>query len=219
MEDILLHGLGSMGRLLFAEMEKDERFCVRAFVCDDRYYTQDSFAEKKIYKASEVVKAFPPSSIRVISTGVYSSLRERYDSYRQMKDKGYRFINFISKKAMVADDVLMGENNIVFAGVYLDYFGKMGDCNVVRPQVYIGHNFNIGNGVYVAPNCSIAGYATIEDLSFIGIGATVLERLVIAKETLIGAASLVTKCTEPYAQYIGAPAKKVKTHQETGILL
>ncbi len=219
MDDLLIHGTGSMGRLLFSEILEYKSFNVKAFVCDDKYYKNDDFMGVPVYKVSEVEKFFPASSIPVISTGSYSSLRERYNSYLQMKSKGYRFINFISKNAIVAKDLIIGENNLIFSGVYLDYFGKLGNCNIIRPQTYVGHNFDIGNGVYIAPNCSIAGFCTIEDLSFIGIGSTILERLTIKRETLVGAASLVTKSTEPYTQYIDSPAKKVKTHEQTGVLL
>lgn len=219
MKDILIHGTGSMGKLLFSVINQENAFNVKAFVCDDKYYAADSLFSKPVYKTSEIEKHFSPDLIEVISTGSYSSLRERYGSYINLKSKGWRFLNFISKRANVADDLKIGENNIIFPGVYLDFFSKLGNCNVIRPNAYIGHNFDIHNGVYIAPSCNIAGYSTIEDLSFIGIGATILERLTIKTETLIGAATLMTQSSEPYSQYIGIPAKKVKTHEQTGIIL
>ncbi len=217
---LLIHGTGTLGKLLYSELKNDSDYCIKAFICDDKYYSSNIFmGDKPVYKTSEIEKYFSQDDVEVISTGVYSSLRERYNSYLNIKSKGYSFINFISKNAIVADDIEIGENNIIFSGVYLDYFGKIGNCNVIRPNTYIGHNFNINNGVYIAPGCNIAGYSQIEDLSFIGIGSTILERKTISKETLIGAASLVTKDTEPYSKYVGSPAKKIKTHEETGVLL
>ncbi len=219
MEDILIHGTGTMGKLLFSEFSENNDYNVKAFVCDDKFYTSDSFMGKFVCKSSEVLKYFSPQSIPIISTGVYHSLRERYNSYLKMKEKGFHFINFISKKANVTEDIDIGENNIIFAGVYLDYYGKIGNCNLIRPNTYIGHNFNIGNGISISPGCNIAGYTTIEDLSFIGIGSTILGKLTIGKECLIGAASLVTKDTEPFSTYVGSPARKIKTHEDTGVLL
>ena len=219
MINLLIHGTGSQGKLLFSEMQYDSEYCVTAFVCDDKYYSSADFMGKPVFKLSQIEQHFSPDDIKVISAGTYSSLRERYNSYLNIKNKGYKFINFISKKAIVAQDIDLGENNIIYGGVYLDYFGKMGNCNIIRPNTYIGHNFDIRNGVYIAPGCNIAGYSTIEDLSFIGIGSTIIERKTIRKETLIGASSLVTKDTEPYSLYVGSPAKKIKTHEETGVLL
>ncbi len=219
MMKILIHGTGTQGRLLFAEMSDDGRYDVEAFVCDDKFYSPADFMGKPVYRASDIERHFPPGSLKVISTGVYASPRERYHSYLQMKEKGYQFINYISRKATVADNVVMGENNIIFSGVYLDFFGRLGNSNIIRPNTYIGHDFNIHNGVYISPGCHIAGYSTIEDLSFIGISSTILERLTIRTETLIGAKTLITKDTVPYSQYVGSPAKKIKTHKQTGIIL
>jgi sugar O-acyltransferase (sialic acid O-acetyltransferase NeuD family) len=216
---ILIHGTGTAGKLLYFEMLKDERYEISAFVCDDKYFSSKEFLGKPLYKTSEIDKYFLPKTIKVISTGSYSSLRERYNSYLEIKKKGYSFINYISKKAIVQPDIEIGENNIIYSGVYLDFFGKLGDCNIIRPNTYIGHNFDIESGVYIAPGCNIAGYSVIKELSFIGIGSTIKERICVEKETLIGAGALLTKNTEPYSKYIGSPAKKISEHKDTGVLL
>lgn len=216
---LLIHGTGSIGKLVYSEMLNDDRYEVVAFVCDDKWFSSNEFLGKPLYKASEIEKHFPPKSIKVISTGFYSSLRERYNSYLEMKKKGYEFINYISKNAVVRPDIEIGENNIICAGAYLDFFGKLGNCNIIRPNAYIGHNFDIKNGVYISPGCNMAGHSCIKDLSFIGIGSTILGKLCIGEETLIGAGSLVTKNTEPCSKYVGSPAKKISGHEDTGVLL
>ena len=216
---LLIHGTGSLGKLAYSEILNDDRYEVVAFACDDKYFSSNEFLGKPLYKASEIEKHLLNKSIKVISTGLYSSLRERYNSYLGIKKKGYEFINYISKNAVVRPDIEIGENNIICSGVYLDFFGKLGNCNIIRPNTYIGHNFDIKNGVYIAPGCNIAGHSVIKDLSFIGIGSTIIEKLCIEQETLIGAASLVIKSTEPYSKYIGSPARKISEHKDTGVLL
>ena len=208
-----------MKKILFSELQSDENYDVIAFVCDDKYYKDTLFCGKNVYKTSEINDIISPQEVKVISTGAFSSARERYNSYLSIKEKGYSFINYISKNAIVAPDIEMGENNIIFSGVYLDFFGKLGNSNIIRPNTYIGHNFNIKNGVYISPGCNIAGYSEIDDLSFIGIGSTIIERIHIKKETLVGATSLITKDTEEYGKYVGVPAKLIKTHKETGVCI
>ena len=216
---LLIHGTGSIGKLVYSEILNDDRYEVVAFVCDDKWFSSNEFLGKPLYKASEIEKYFPPKSIKVISTGLYSSLRERYNSYLEMKKKGYEFINYISKNAIVRPDIEIGENNIIYPGAFLDFFGKLGNCNIIRPKAYIAHNFDIKNGIYISPGCNIAGHSVIKDLSFIGIGSIILGKLCIEKENLIGAGALVTKNTEPYSTYIGFPARKISEHKDTGVLL
>lgn len=216
---LLIYGTGSQAKLVYSELKNDKRYQVAGFTCDEEFFKADTFLDKKVFKFGNIEKFFNPEDTYVLSLGVFSSPRKRHQAYTNIKNKGYKFINFISKKAIIPKDIQIGENNVIFSGVYLDFFGKLGNNNVIRPNTYIGHNFEIGNGVYISPGCNIAGYCKIEDLSFVGIGSTIIERKSIAKETLIGAGSLIIKDTEPYSKYIGNPAKKTGEHKETGIIL
>ena len=80
----------------------------------------------------------------------------------------------------------------------------------------------IGNYVSISPKVSIVtadhdlgdknligrgGPVIIKDDVFIGYSAIILKDCVLEKGSVIGAASLVTKSTEPYGIYFGIPAK------------
>jgi acetyltransferase-like isoleucine patch superfamily enzyme len=89
---------------------------------------------------------------------------------------------------------------------------------MIRPNTYIGHGCKIHSHCYIAPGCHIGGECEIKNLSFVGIGATVIDGITLESETLVGAGSLVLKSTEPYSKCVGSPAKKVGEHRETGIV-
>jgi len=217
--NLLIHGTGTQAKLIYAEICRDKKYNVAGFTCDDEFFKDENFIGKKVFKLSEIEKIFKPSNTRILSLGVFSSPRKRHLSYLNIKNKGFKFINFISKNAIVQKDLEIGENNVIYGGVYLDFGGKLGNNNVIRPNTYIGHNFEVANGIYISPGCNIAGYCKIEDLSFIGIGSTVIEKKTIAEETLIGAGSLIVKDTDPYSKYVGSPARKTGEHKKNGILL
>ncbi len=217
--NLLIHGTGKQAQLVYGEISRDKKYRVVGFTCDDEFFKDAAFMGKKVFKISGIENFFNPKNTFVLSLGLFSSPRKRYISYLNIKKKGYKFINFISKNAIIQKDLKIGENNVIYGGVYLDFYGTIGNNNVIRPNTYIGHNFEIGNGVYISPGCNIAGYCKIKNLSFIGIGSTVIEKKTVSEETLIGAASLVIKDTEPFSKYAGTPAKKIGEHKETGIIL
>ena len=74
---LLIHGTGSIGKLLYSEILNDDRYEVVAFVCDDKWFSSNEFLGKPLYKASEIEKHFLPESIKVISTGLYSGNEEK----------------------------------------------------------------------------------------------------------------------------------------------
>lgn len=70
---------------------------------------------------------------------------------------------------------------------------------------------NIGNNVSIAHNAVVHG-CTIKDNVLIGMGAVVLDDVVIESNSIIAAGAVVTKGThvESGSVYAGAPAKKIK---------
>ena len=52
---------------------------------------------------------------------------------------------------------------------------------------------------------------TIEDDVWIGAGVKILDGVRVATGCVIGAGSVVTRSTEPYGVYVGAPARRIKT--------
>ena len=74
------------------------------------------------------------------------------------------------------------------------------------------HDVHIGKYVSLAHHCIVHG-AHIEDNVLVGINATIMDRVVIGENSLIGAGAVVTTETviPPYSIVVGAPAKVVKT--------
>ena len=123
---------------------------------------------------------------------------------------------FIEASAQIIGDVEIGQNSSVWF-----------NC-VIRGDVYhirIGHSTNIqdgtvihvtngrfptiiGNYVTVGHNATLHG-CTIKDRSLIGIGAIVLDDVVIGEESFVAAGSLVTPGTiiPPRSMVMGSPAK------------
>lgn len=129
---------------------------------------------------------------------------------------------FIAETAVIIGDVLIGEGSSIWYGVVI-----RGDVNYIR----IGKNTNIqdlsvlhvtgqksadrpgqpliiGNNVTVGHKALLHG-CTIEDDAFIGMNATVMDRVIVGKGAMVAAGSLVTEGTiiPPETLWVGAPAK------------
>ncbi|MBU0487213.1 MAG: acyltransferase [Bacteroidetes bacterium] len=85
--------------------------------------------------------------------------------------------------------------------------------------VLLGSNVTVSSGQHdiegaeppVFARATIPKPIVIEDDVWIGAGAVIMPGITIAKGTVIGANSVVTKSTEPYSVVVGAPAKKVRS--------
>ncbi|GAH39942.1 unnamed protein product, partial [marine sediment metagenome] len=68
----------------------------------------------------------------------------------------------------------------------------------------------IGDNCHIAPGVHISGSVNIGELSFIGIGATIIQGIKIDKNVTIGAGSVVIDDIHDNVIIVGNPAKIVK---------
>lgn len=130
---------------------------------------------------------------------------------------------FLAENAAIIGDVTMGDDCSIWYGAVL-----RGDVNTIT----IGNRVNIQDGavlhtlynrsvVAIGDNVSVGHNATIhgarvEDNCLIGMGATLLDNVVVGRGSIVAAGALVLSNTiiEPGSVYAGVPAKRVKTLTE-----
>lgn len=126
---------------------------------------------------------------------------------------------FVVENATVVGEVTMGDNCSVWFNAVV-----RGDVNSIQ----IGNNTNIqdgaiihctyqtaktviGNNVSIAHNAIVHG-CTVHDNVLIGMGAIVMDNVVVNSGSIIAAGAVVLENTivEPNSIYGGTPAKKIK---------
>ena len=132
---------------------------------------------------------------------------------------------FIDETAVVIGNVTIGEDSSVWPAVVI-----RGDVNSItignRTSIQDGsvlhvnhadeHNpggdpLSIGNNVTVGHKVMLHG-CTIHDRCLIGMSATILDKVVVEADTIIGAGSLVSpgKTLKGGYLYVGVPARQVR---------
>lgn len=126
---------------------------------------------------------------------------------------------FIAENAVIIGDVEIGEDcsiwyNIVVRGD-VNYI-RIGDRTNIQDGtiIHVDHKRYptiIGSNVTVGHNVMIHA-CTIEDYCLIGMSSTVMDGVVVGKQSIIGAGALVTpgKIIEPQSLWAGVPAKFVR---------
>jgi carbonic anhydrase/acetyltransferase-like protein (isoleucine patch superfamily) len=126
---------------------------------------------------------------------------------------------YLSETSVIIGDVVIGDQCSVWFGAVI-----RGDVNSIR----IGNKVNIqdgvvlhtlykksvieiGNSVSIGHNAVIHG-AKIHDRVLVGIGAIILDHVVVGENSIIAAGALVKDSTiiEPNSIYAGVPAVKIK---------
>ncbi|GAB6072282.1 gamma carbonic anhydrase family protein [Venenivibrio stagnispumantis] len=133
---------------------------------------------------------------------------------------------FIAENAVIIGDVEIGKDASIWYNVVI-----RGDVNYIRigdrtniqdgTIIHVTHDTHptiIGNEVTVGHNVMLHG-CVIEDRVLIGMSATVMDGVIVGKESIVAAGALVppNKKIEPHSLWAGVPAKFVRNLTEEEI--
>jgi len=77
-------------------------------------------------------------------------------------------------------------------------------------HVHIAHNCQIGTGVAITAHVEISGSVIVEDGVWLGPNCSIMQKITIGKDSVIGLGATVLEDVEPNSLYAGSPAKKFK---------
>ncbi|MFI5132725.1 MAG: gamma carbonic anhydrase family protein [Chitinophagales bacterium] len=126
---------------------------------------------------------------------------------------------FIAPNATIVGDVIMGDDCSVWFNAVIRgdvNFIRIGDKVNVQDGAIIHCTFircgtTIGNNVSIGHNAIVHG-CTLHNNVLVGMGAVVMDHVVVNNNTIIAAGAVVTEETicEAGSIYAGVPAKKIK---------
>jgi acetyltransferase-like isoleucine patch superfamily enzyme len=125
----------------------------------------------------------------------------------------------IREQNVIGDDVVVGSHSIIERSSFI------GNHVRIHSGVFVPEYTVIEEGVFLAPNCVLTNDPhprcglclkgpTIRKYARIGANVTILPKVEIGQNSLIGAGSLVTKDIPPNSVAYGVPARVVKKIDE-----
>lgn len=152
--------------------------------------------------------AFAPQEYRLlIPIGYHEMNAVRRARYESAKARGYGFASYVSSRASVWPDLVLGDNVLVYEHAIVQPFCRLGSNCIVRSGAHLSHHVNVGDHAFIAAGAVIGGAAIVGEQAFVGLGAIVRDRIRIAPRSLVGAGALVIGDTEPDRAYVGHPAR------------
>lgn len=220
MKKVLVYGAGAYAKVFYNEVKRTKTLEIAAFIVDKDYMNEKKVLfDLPVISFDDCVYWYPPSEYEMIVLCGYTRMRSRKEMFDKAKNKGYSLANYVSPDAYLENNIVMGENNIIFSNAFIGYGGSMGDGNIIRQNVYLGHNFKIGDHNIISSGVTIGGNLKMKDLSFIALGVTIVDSGCLGNECLVGAGSVVVKPVLEYSKYYGNPARLVNRHFDTGVIV
>ena len=115
-------------------------------------------------------------------------------------------------KVKIGNDVEIGVHNNVSRGSVGDTI--LEDYVKLDALVHVGHDVHLKKNVEVTAGVIMAGYGTVGEKAFLGVNATLRNRIEIGDGALLGMGAVVTKTVERDTIVAGNPAKVLRTVSE-----
>ena len=204
--NVVIYGTGKQAEVVHYLFTHDSEHEVVAFCVDAAYVDpqQPTLLGLPIVSVADVPLLFPPASHRLhISLG---HNERRAQALATMRGLGYACLNYVSSRANIWPDLVLGENVYIDPITQIQPFVSVGD-NTILGGTLVGHHAVIGANV-MASSAMIGAKTTIGDGSYLGINCVIREGITIGKNNLIGACAYIDRDTEDNAVYSGPASKK-----------
>lgn len=209
MEKIIIYGNGKIAKTVYQFVKK--KFDVIAFTVDKKYVEKNNQEGLPLISFDHVQNIYHVNDYKMlIAVGYVEMNGIREQKYKEGKEKGYSFINYIHPSVEIHDNVQIGENNIILDHATIQPYVTMGNSNFVWSNAVVAHGSTIGDANWITSGVVISGDTTIKSRCFLGVNATIGHNITIADENFIGANTLVAKSTKDKEVFISREGEKIR---------
>ena len=206
---LIIFGNGSMahaaGQYIFQHNLRE----ISAYTVDVKFIDSTSFQEKPLVPFDTIETLYSPENYdMMIPLGYWEMNRLRENRLNEAKLKGYQIASYISPHCVVANDVQINENTLIYELAIIRGDTSLGTNVIVNAGANIGHHCVIGAHSFIAAGVVTGGNVNIGDHCVIGLGAILRDGVSIASGSFIGAGSVVTLDISESGLYYGNPAKR-----------
>ena len=211
MKPVIVFGNQDSASTTHYYLSADSNYQVAAFTVDQNRITSSAHEGLPVVPFESIQKEFPPGQFDFIFpagfqiSNPYNTNVFRRNRYDLIKSMGYKFINYISSRAMVATNVKIGENVLIYEGTIIQPFVEIGNNTIIRSGVNLGHHCRVQDHCFISAEVTVGSRTTIGSQTFIGLNTTLLNSINISNSSFIGASSLINRDTQQSSKNLGIP--------------
>lgn len=214
LKNIIIIGAGGVGREAALIVKQINEVCatwnILGFIDDDKNRWGEQIHGFTILGDINYLMDLTINTSVIVAVSNYKLKKNLIEA---LKGK-FPFATLIHPRVQLHDYMTVGVGTIIYEGAILSIDIEIGNHVLISPKCGIGHNSVIKDYSSLLWNVNISGNDILEEGSFVGSGATVVQGLSIGKGALIGAGAVVLKDVPAYATAVGVPARIIKKEDE-----
>jgi sugar O-acyltransferase (sialic acid O-acetyltransferase NeuD family) len=208
---LVIIGDGEFAMIAYEYFTHDSSYEVSAFAVEKEYLKQTELYNLPVVAFEDLEDQYPQDQYEIFVAITFVKLnRVRARLYNDLKEKGYKFANYISSKAFVWHNVELGENVFIFENNVVQPFCKIGNNVVLWSGNHIGHRTEIADHCFLSSHVVVSGYCKIGESCFVGVNSTFADQIEIGADNFVAMASVISKNFDDNNFIKGNPAEASK---------
>ncbi len=191
-ENIVLIGGGGHAKVVIDAIKASKKFNIYGIVDANLPKGKSVLGTKVIGKDNLLSEIFKDGIKKAfISIASIGNCQTRKKIYSNLKNIGFQIPVIIHPKAVVAEDVLLGQGTFIAAGSVINPGVRTGKNAIINTSSSVDHDCSIGDFVHIAPGVTLSGGVKIGDETHVGTGASIIQNIKIGKKCLVRAGQTV----------------------------
>jgi len=215
MKNIVLIGGGNQAHYTIDIIEKEGKYNIVGIIDSIHEIGSDRFGYKILGRQENIIDIINNYNIEggVISVGDNWA---RYYISEQIKklSPNFNFINAIHPSVIIGNNVKIGCGVVAMAGCIFNPKATIGDFTFFATGAQVEHDCVIEDFASISAGSITGGYVKVGKYSAITLGVTIMDRIEIGENTVVGSGSLVTKSLPNNVLAYGNPTKIIRNRNK-----
>jgi sugar O-acyltransferase (sialic acid O-acetyltransferase NeuD family) len=209
--NIVLIGGGTQVSYSIDIIEKQNLHSIIGIIDSNKQVGDDLYGYKVIGRQEEIITLIAKFNIEgcVITIGDNWSRKKVFDQVNEIAPN-LHWPNVLHPSILIAKNVELGKGILAMAGVIINSNAHLGDFTNYFTNCNVEHDCFIDDFASISAGVVLGGKVKVGKYSAIALNATIFDRLSIGENTVIGAASLVTKDIPDNVLAYGNPSKIIR---------
>lgn len=207
MQRVAILGAGDLGLSLKTYLEDGGAYRLAGFLDDARKPGDGVHGAEVIGAAAEASALHRKGAFdRLVYAVGYRDFARRVALFEQLRAEGIPFLGVVHPTAYVHRTARLGEGVHLFPGVIVDIACVLEDDLVLNTGVVLAHHAVVRSHSYFGPAVKVAGFTEIGRACFVGLGASIIEKISVGEGCVVAAGAVVVESAPPHALLAGVPA-------------
>ena len=187
MAKVIIFGIKDLAELAHFYLENDSEHEVVAFSVNEQFLPATCLLhDLPIIPFENIEKNYPVEGYKFFAPLTHKNMnRDRENIYKMIKFKGYEMISYVSSRATLFNNLIIGDNCFVLEDNTIQPFVEIGNNVVLWSGNHIGHHSTIKDHVFITSHVVISGNCIIGSNCFIGVNAALKENTNLGKQLLL----------------------------------